>query len=228
MLITARELLKYSTHATDGDVGGVDDVLFDDRGWMVRYLVTDVGTWLASRPLLIPVAALGKIDATQHKVAVSLTREEVMQGPGLDADMPVRRQMARKYRNYAAWPVLWFEGFYTPLETLSLEESAGDPHLRSVSEITGYRTRARDGEIGHAVDFLIDNDIWSLRDFVVQMGGRDGKKVLVAPYSVAEVSWPMSTVFVDLPREKVSALPAFDAAALAESQLVRVRQPSRR
>jgi len=228
MMNTVKEVLKCSIHATDGDAGHVDDVLFDDRAWMVRYLVTDVGGWLASRPLLIPVAALGKIDRTQHKVAVNLTRDEVMHGPGLDADMPVRRQMALKYRDYAAWPVLWFEGFYRPAETLSRHEHVGDPHLRSVGEIMGYHMRAHNGEIGRVVDFLIDGQVWSLRDFVVEMGGRNGKKVLVAPYSVAEVSWPMSTVFVDLHRDRISSLPAFDAAALAEAQLVRVRQPSRK
>jgi hypothetical protein len=34
---TASKLIGYSIGAIDGDIGSVDDVLFDDKLWTVRY-----------------------------------------------------------------------------------------------------------------------------------------------------------------------------------------------
>jgi uncharacterized protein YrrD len=39
MLLSARELQKFTIGATDGDIGSVDDLYFDDESWTVRYLV---------------------------------------------------------------------------------------------------------------------------------------------------------------------------------------------
>jgi uncharacterized protein YrrD len=225
MLSTVKELLDCSIHATDGNAGRVEDVLFDDRAWMVRYLVVDTGNWLTSRPLLIPAAALLKMDRTAREVDVNMSREQVMQCRGLETDMPVWRQMAQKYWDVSSWPVLWFEGFWTPVVTLNGKGPAGDPHLRSASKVIGYHMRAQGGEVGHVVDFLFDDDVWCLRDFVAETGHwHHARKVLVPPHLVQEVSWPMSTVFVDLPRDRVSDLPDF----VATPQLEPVRVPARR
>ena len=43
-------------------------------------------------------------------------------------------------------------------------------HLRSLKEIKGYRIHARDGEIGHVDDFILDDDTWALRHVVVDTG----------------------------------------------------------
>ena len=44
--------------ATDGDIGTVEDVYFDDLSWTVRYLVVDTGTWLSDRKVLLSPASL--------------------------------------------------------------------------------------------------------------------------------------------------------------------------
>lgn len=210
MVSTARELLGRSIHATDGKVGTVDDLLFEDGACMLRHVVADVGNWATKRPLLVPAAALARIDRTEHEVEVNMTREQVMHCPDLDTDMPISRQMRRKYWDVPGWPVLWFEGFYTPVRTLTRVESVGDPHLRSVANMLGYRVWARDGGVGHVADFLVDDEVWCLHDFVIETGHWDHhKKVLMPPYLVQEVSWPMSTVFIDLTREGISDYPEF-------------------
>src|SRR5262249_11151974 len=53
MLRTARQLKGASLVATDGDVGSVQDLYFDDTTWTIRYLVVDAGTWLSGRRVLI-------------------------------------------------------------------------------------------------------------------------------------------------------------------------------
>jgi uncharacterized protein YrrD len=57
MLSTATELMKRRVRATDGEAGRIEDVLFDDERWGVRYLVVDTGDWLASSCLPPPACA---------------------------------------------------------------------------------------------------------------------------------------------------------------------------
>ncbi len=37
-------LQGFAIHATDGDLGKVDEVYFDDDSWTIRYLVVQTGT----------------------------------------------------------------------------------------------------------------------------------------------------------------------------------------
>ena len=56
---TVSELTAYSIGAKDGDIGSVDDVLFDDKLWTVRYLVADTAKWLPGRRVVISPIAVG-------------------------------------------------------------------------------------------------------------------------------------------------------------------------
>jgi hypothetical protein len=41
-----KEMQKYSIQAKDGDIGAISDFLFDEKNWMMRYIVVDTGNWL--------------------------------------------------------------------------------------------------------------------------------------------------------------------------------------
>lgn len=49
----AKDLIGHAIHATDGDIGKVVDLYFDDERWAIRYLVVDTGGWLTGRKVLI-------------------------------------------------------------------------------------------------------------------------------------------------------------------------------
>src|SRR5438093_13557680 len=53
----AHDLFGYRLGARDGSAGHVHDLYFDDRRWLVRYLVVDVRHGLASRRVLISPSA---------------------------------------------------------------------------------------------------------------------------------------------------------------------------
>ncbi|MGH7317879.1 MAG: PRC-barrel domain-containing protein, partial [Candidatus Rokuibacteriota bacterium] len=62
-----------SIEASDGDIGSVKDLYFDDLMWTVRYLVVDTGAWLPGRQVLIsPMSVAATVT---DKVIVDLTRE---------------------------------------------------------------------------------------------------------------------------------------------------------
>jgi hypothetical protein len=45
--------------ASDGEAGHVKDFYFDDKNWVVRYVVADTGSWLAGRQVLLSPLAFG-------------------------------------------------------------------------------------------------------------------------------------------------------------------------
>jgi len=89
------------------------------------------------------------------------------------------------------------------------KESA-DSHLRSTDEVKGYHIEATDGEIGHVEDFIVDDGTWAIRYLEVDTRNWwPGKKVLVSPQWVDNVSWPDSKVYVGLSRETIQNSPEY-------------------
>jgi uncharacterized protein YrrD len=87
----------------------------------------------------------------------------------------------------------------------------GDPHLRSTREVIGYAIQASDDEIGHVDDFMVDDETWELRYIVVDTSNwLAGKKVLVTPRQISQVSWAESRVYVALSRDTIEGAPPFD------------------
>jgi uncharacterized protein YrrD len=227
MLHSCKQLRGHRLGATDGEIGKVDDLYFDDQSWTVRYLVADTGYWLPDRLVLISPHAVRQIDDEGAVVEVALTRDQVADSPPITADQPVSRQFEREYYKYYGWPVYWTGPavwgpgphplYYAPLPDVSAapaEVEPGDPHLRSVNEVAGYHIAAHDGEIGHVDDVIMDEPSWAIRYFVIDTGHWwPGKKVLIAPPWIQSVSWERSTVAVDLPRASIQAAPEYDPAS---------------
>jgi len=234
-LRNAKDLLGYSIRATDGEIGHVADLYFDDERWAVRYLVVDTGGWLTGRKVLISPRAFGVPEWSAKVLPVSLTKSQVENSPDVDTNKPVSRQHEVAHLGYYEYPFywggsgLWGMGEYPgdlssqtaiekelranepPVEPLT----SGDSHLQSFNAVMGYRIHATDGEIGHVDDMLIDERSWAVRDLVVSTsnwwGGHD---VLVSKDSITSVSWPDAEVKVSLSREDVKRARTFDPKAL--------------
>jgi len=241
MLRSTKVLRGYTLRATDGEIGSVDDFLFDDEQWAIRYLVANTGGWLTGRLVLISPIVLGQADWEAQTLAVALTRTQIEQSPDIATDRPVSRQheaeLAQYYGYLPYWGGMgiWGAGMtpYTlgggvvppavPPGGATATERAlasaptehGDQHLRSVREVTGYHIRARDGAIGHTDDFIVDDETWAIRYMVVDTRNWwPGKHVLVAPEWIGAIDWGTSTVEVDLQRETIKQAPEYDPAML--------------
>lgn len=226
MLRSIKDLYGYAVRASDGEVGEVADFNFDDRTWTIRYLVVDVGEWIAGRRVLLSTIALGQPDWEEQAFPVLLTRWQVEHSPDIDTAQPVSRQMEEELYDYYGWAPYWWHNLPMasgPADVAALaavEEHAGDTepdvpegelHLRSVKEIVDYYVQALDGEVGSVDDFVVDDEDWSLRYLVVDTGGwLAGRKVLVAPAWVREMEWAGNRIYVDLDQESIENSPEFD------------------
>jgi uncharacterized protein YrrD len=232
MIRSIKELRHYDIAARDGSLGDVHDVFFDDHSWKVRYLVIDTGNWLPGRRVMVSPETVAGIEADESKVDLTLTKDEIKDSPGIEADAPVSRQNEIALANHFRWPRYWEEypsgvGVvpmiphlpYQPVGNAptSQEEEAiprGDPNLRSAAEISRYHVAAKDGEIGHIDDLLIDDTDWTLRFLVADTRNwLPGKKVLIEPDRLRSVSWADQHIVLALSRGEVESSPEYDSAA---------------
>jgi hypothetical protein len=62
----------------DGLVGTVDKASNDVR---VNYVIVDTGDWLEGRQVMLPAAAVERIDATARQVIIDLTMDDIRGAP---------------------------------------------------------------------------------------------------------------------------------------------------
>ncbi|MGB9470216.1 MAG: hypothetical protein WBQ59_12785, partial [Candidatus Acidiferrum sp.] len=130
------------------------------------------------RQVLISPYALMAVRKEEQDIAIDLTKKQIEGSPSLESDKPVSRQFEEEYYGYYDWPGYWNgpymwgtfpyivrdpEKWKEPTEV----EKAGDPHLRSTRAVTGYHIQAKDGEVGHVGDFIVDDETWAIRYLIV-------------------------------------------------------------
>jgi hypothetical protein len=226
MLDKAKTLKGYKLHSLDGEIGNVKEFYFDDHHWTIRYLVADTGNWLTGRQVLISPYVLVAVNREEQYISVDLTKKQIEESPSLASDKPVSRQYEETYSGYFGWPLYW-DGAYAwgsspnivrdqeKWKRLIRGEKAWNPHLRSTADVSGHHIQARDGEIGHVEDFIIDDETWAIRYLVIDTENWwPGKHVLVSPRWIERVSWIDSKVFVNLSRETIKQSPEYTELSL--------------
>jgi hypothetical protein len=226
-MLTNKRLKDFVIHATDGELGSVTQLYFDDETWAVRYLVVDTGGWLGGRQVLISPFSIIRTDSDAVRLDVALTKKQVENSPNIDTHQPVSRQHEAAYLGYYGYPYywdgpnLWGPGFYpvgfavpatasTEAMAKRTREESKDSHLRSTETVTGYHIEAADGEIGHVDGFVVDHEAWAIR--YIEVATRNwlpGKKVLVSPSWIERVSWADSRVYAGLSREAIKDAPEY-------------------
>jgi hypothetical protein len=197
MLATISELSDYTLEASDGEIGFIDELYFQQSEWLVRYLVIGLGNWFTRQHVLLVPNVVERLDTDLQKIVFDLTREQIKGSPDVLSQLPVSREKELALHRYYQWQPYWAthatEGvtFGTnavwPRITSELDEEGEEERelqaaldylaeepvearpflLRSTNEVTGYYIQAADGQIGHVEDFIVDTDNWRLRYLVV-------------------------------------------------------------
>ena len=210
MIRSLDSMLGSSIVATDGEIGKVYNIFFDDRLWGVRYLVVETGSWLMRRKVLIPPAVLGRPNWGANTIPVFLTKEQVQHSPDVDTDQPVsRQQQVAMIKHYGCHDHLGMEPFPPPTVADPLEfesetalETEGDPHLRSAKEVSSYSVEAVDGTLGTVVDYIIGDEGWGIPDLVVSVERLPKDQTILIPTQwVFDISWEDRRVRLNQSRE---------------------------
>ena len=218
MLQNIKELYGNKLGASDGDIGHVKDFYFDDKTWVIRYLVADTGSWLSGRLVLVSPHAFGRFDRKGKSLLVNLTRKQIENSPSIESHKPVSRQYEIEYYRYYGWPAYWdggamwglggFPVVFPPskdeMEAQQHHHHRDDKHLQSTHAVNGYHIQTADGTIGHVSGFLVDDKSWAIRELVVETGHwYSGKEILISPGKVERISYEESKVFVKLTKAEI-------------------------
>jgi sporulation protein YlmC with PRC-barrel domain len=218
-----KKILNSAIHATDGKIGHVDDLLFDDENWVVRYLVVRTGGFLKRKRVLISPLGIAKLDWSSSTVNLHLTRQQIESSPDIDTDLPVFRQMEKEYYDFYEWPYYWDNMSVFGIDPRSkliigdqpmidqnqrtrIKSYDGDPHLRSCKIVSDYSIEAEGERIGQADDFLIDDQTWTIRKLLVDTKKWwPNKSVEIAPQQVKSVDWFGRCIQVNMTKKEIES-----------------------
>jgi hypothetical protein len=232
MLQNTRDLYGKEISATDGHVGTLEDFFFDEKCWLVRYIMADTGEWLSDRTVLLSADFLGEIDTNRNTLDIKLTRKQIENSPAIDSGIPVSRQYEVEYYRYYGLPVYWTS---SPIpnhdtveggETGSDEEIAmrrwrrhsADQYLRSARALEGFHIEGLDGLAGKVSGLFLDDRSWSIPALVVDAGHwYAGKQILISADNIDRINFGDSTVFVNLHRSDIHNTHEADVARVSVS-----------
>jgi sporulation protein YlmC with PRC-barrel domain len=226
MLVKAKELQGYKLNGIDGEIGKVKEFYFDDNYWTIRYLVADTGGWLTGRQVLISPYALIDVNKVTEHININLTKKQIEDSPSLDSDKPVSRQFEESFYGYYGSPRywgglhMWGNDPYILRDTekwgkAGNEKDTWDSHLRSTNDVSGHYIQAKDREIGHVKDFIIDEETWAIRYLIIDTTNWfGGKRVLISPKWIDQISWKESKVIINLSAEEIKQSPEYNEESM--------------
>lgn len=218
MLFNTQDLRGTKLLASDGEIGHILDVYFDDQTWALRYLVVDTGGWLGGRQVLLSPQCFGSYHPETETLCINLLKHQIEASPPTESHQPVSRPYEEVYYRYYGWPAYWNADAMTALgaypillpptdveiATHKQQVKARESHLRSAQTVQGYAIEAVDGPVGHVSGFLVEERDWHFQDLVAETGHwYSGKEVLIPMGEIKRISYDDSKVFVTISREQI-------------------------
>jgi hypothetical protein len=108
-LADSQDIFGTHLHASDGDIGHVEDFLAEDDTWSLRYLVIDTSNWWIGKQVLVSPDWIDRFDWPAGKLHIGLDRASVKGAPEYDGRTPPSRESeAALYRHHRR-PPYWVE-----------------------------------------------------------------------------------------------------------------------
>jgi sporulation protein YlmC with PRC-barrel domain len=224
MFQSLREMTGYTVHTQDGEaVGTVNNFLFDDVRWIVRYMVVDSSHVFNRKRVLLSPIVFALPDREREILPVNVTASRMGSSPDFGDIDPITRRNEADLHEFYQWPSYWEAGHEVPavqeglsgwsvtemmtdVEAQRNEQEGGQPPiLRSFDEITGFTIISRDGEeTGELYDLLVQDESWRISYMIVSIGGLlSTTRVVLSPSSILRLNWEDSRLELDLTHETI-------------------------
>jgi hypothetical protein len=100
-LRSGREVTGYHIQGSDDAVGHVEDFLFEDDSWAIRYVAADTRNWPPGKHVLISPQWIREVSWPERLVVVQLSRAQIEGSPQYDPrHLPSRGEEADLHRHY--------------------------------------------------------------------------------------------------------------------------------
>lgn len=222
MLRNIGDVRGRPVEAADGDIGEIRGFFFDDRSWVVRYIIIEAGSWLNRREVVISPTAFKNPLWHAKTFPVALRKHQIESSPEIDPAKPITRPEELQIVQHYGWPAYWeSDSLYKRLVTVAgaaLGTAVAEKHsavhaLRSTEQLFGTLLKATDGDVGKIADLVIDDVSWEIHYIVVDTGTwLAGKKVLIAPEWIEHADWEPPRLSVGMSQKVIRESPAYDPA----------------
>jgi uncharacterized protein YrrD len=106
-LRSTAEVTGYHLHASDGEVGHVDDFILDDETWSIRYLVVATKNWWPGKKVLLSPKWIDSVRWDKREVVIGLSRDAIKAAPEYTDASPLTRDyetgLHRHYDREGHW-----------------------------------------------------------------------------------------------------------------------------
>jgi sporulation protein YlmC with PRC-barrel domain len=106
-LRSVKEVSGYHIHALDGEIGHVEDFLFDGATWTTRYLVIDTSNWIGGRTVLVSPDWVRRVDWNTREIHVDMSRDAVKESPEYDPTIELTRDYEEQLHGHYRRPAYW-------------------------------------------------------------------------------------------------------------------------
>jgi PRC-barrel domain len=103
-LRSAAAVRGYHVHASDGELGHVENLLADDANWDIRYLVIATRSWWPGKIVQLAPYAVTDIDWPDHQVKLNVTRDQVRSAPAWDPLAMTDEVSEQQLHRHFGWP----------------------------------------------------------------------------------------------------------------------------
>jgi hypothetical protein len=103
-LQSSNEVIGYHIHATDGEIGHVENFLIDSATWGIRYLIVATSNWWIGQHVLISPDAVREIDWSDRHVELNVTRDQVRSSPSWDPIKLMDQDYMKQLHSHYGWP----------------------------------------------------------------------------------------------------------------------------
>lgn len=106
-LRSAREIAGYHVMAVDGEIGHVEDFLFDDETWGIRYAIVDTKNWWLGKKILLRPEWIKRLSWEEREIYTDLDRASIRNSPEWNPDAPVSREYELHLHQHYGYPPYW-------------------------------------------------------------------------------------------------------------------------
>ncbi len=93
----------YHIHASDGQIGHVENFLIDDATWSIRYLIVDTRNWWPGKHVLVSPYAVLEINWSEHQIQLDVSREQVKSSPPWDPLAIIDQAYEKQLHGHYKW-----------------------------------------------------------------------------------------------------------------------------
>jgi uncharacterized protein YrrD len=106
-LRSTREVTGYHIKATDGEIGHLEDFLFDDETWRIRYAIVDTRNWRPGQKVLLRPEWIKRVSWAEREIYASMSRRTIQKSPAWNPDRPISRKYELRLHQHYGYAPYW-------------------------------------------------------------------------------------------------------------------------